>query len=276
MLTSLYYWLPTALFAAALWLGRNLISTRLTKSVQHEFDTKLEVLRSQLKESEERLKADLRVKETEIAVLRSGAMSAMASRQIAVDKRRLEAIDQLWTAFNSLNPARYLSIALSTLKFEAVAKKTETDPKMRQFVETLGAGFDPKTLDHASAAKARPFVSQVAWATYSAYTAVCMHAVTRWQVLRFGLGTQDLINNDLIGKLIKAALPHLTDYINEHGPNCYHLVLESLETKLLQDIQAMLAGVESDKASIKQAAEILKCSNEVLQQASVNQSTELK
>lgn len=54
-------WFPplttTALFAAALWLGRNIISTRLTKSVEHEFNTKLESVRSQ-RESEERLKAE--------------------------------------------------------------------------------------------------------------------------------------------------------------------------------------------------------------------------
>ena len=273
-------WFPalttTGLLAAALWLGRNLISTRLTKSVEHEFNVKLKDLDAKLKESEARLNADLRAKESEIATLRSGAMTAMASRQIAVDKRRLEAIDQLWAAFNSLNPARYLSMALSTLKFEAVAKRAETDPKMRQFIETIGAGFDMKALDLTSATRARPFVSPVAWATYSAYTAVCMHAVMRWHVLRSGLGVNDFVDNDKIKGLITAALPYLAEYIVEHGSNCYHFVLESLETKLLQDIQEMLAGVESDKASIERAAEILKRSNEVLQQASMNQNTELK
>jgi len=38
--------------AVALWLTRNLILTRLTNSVEHEFNAKLETLRTQLRESE--------------------------------------------------------------------------------------------------------------------------------------------------------------------------------------------------------------------------------
>jgi len=106
-------WFPplitTALFAAALWLGRNVISTRLTKSVEYEFNKKLELVRSQMRESEERLKAELRTKETEIAALRSGALSALASRQVALDKRRLEAVDQLWASVTALGPARAIA-----------------------------------------------------------------------------------------------------------------------------------------------------------------------
>ena len=85
-LMALVGWLPalttTGLLAVALWLTRNLILTRLTNSVEHEFNAKLETLRTQLRESEERLKADLRAKEAEITALRSGAMTAMASRQM--------------------------------------------------------------------------------------------------------------------------------------------------------------------------------------------------
>ncbi|MBI3902634.1 MAG: hypothetical protein HY306_06785 [Nitrosomonadales bacterium] len=109
-------WLPpistTAIFGLVLWLGRNLIATRLTKSVQHEFDTKLESLRTELRKNEELFRADLRAKEAEIAVLRSGAMTAMASRQVAFDKRRLEAIDQLWSAFIALGPAKWILVSM--------------------------------------------------------------------------------------------------------------------------------------------------------------------
>ena len=75
-------WLPsittTSLFALALWLSRKLFVTRLTRSVGHEFDKQLEALRS-----------DLHAREAEIEALRSGALTAIASRQIALDKRVL-------------------------------------------------------------------------------------------------------------------------------------------------------------------------------------------
>ena len=120
-------WLPslstTAIFAFALWLARKLIATRLAKSVQHEFDTKLELIRTELREKEERLKADLRSKEAEIAALRDGAMTAMASRQMALDRRRLEAVDQLWSEIIALGPAKALSSYMAFVKFDVAAEK---------------------------------------------------------------------------------------------------------------------------------------------------------
>jgi hypothetical protein len=268
---ALQDWFPavttTTLATGALWLMRNLIVTRLTKSVEHEFNEKLERLRADFREADERLKADLRSKEAEISMLRSGALSAMASRQMAMDKRRLEAIDQLWTAFNSLGGARALSTTLSVIKFEAAAKYAENDPKTRQFFESIGAGFDQKNIDHASAAKARPFVSAMVWATYTAYLAICMHAVVRWHILRFGLGAKDFSDKDVIAKLVTAALPHYRDYLEKAGPDGYHYILEALEERLLKEIEQMLSGVQADQASIEQAAEILRRSNEVLAEA---------
>ena len=264
-------WFPslttTALFAAALWLGRNVISTRLTKSVEHEFNTKLESVRSQMRESEERLKAELRAKETEIAALRSGALTALASRQMAIDKRRLEAIDQLWTSVTALGAARGIAALMSSISFEKAAPITERDPKARQVFEIMGTAFDIKSLDLSGASKARPFLSPMVWATFSALQAVVMHAVMRWHILKGGLGAEDFMDNEAISKLIKVALPHYSNYIDKFGPSAYFYVLEALDDQLLKEIQQMLSGVEADKASIERAAEILRQSNAVSAQA---------
>lgn len=251
----------------ALWLGRNVISTRLTKSVEHEFNTKLESVRSQMRESEERLKAELRAKETEIAALRSGALTALASRQMAIDKRRLEAIDQLWTSVTALGAARGIAALMSSISFEKAAPITERDPKARQAFEMMGTAFDIKSLDLSGASKARPFLSPMVWATFSALQAVVMHAVMRWHILKGGFGAKDFMDNEAISKLIKVALPHYSNYIDTFGPSAYFYVLEALDDQLLKEIQQMLSGVEADKASIERAAEILRQSNTVSAQA---------
>lgn len=261
-------WFPslttTGLLAAGLWFGRNLLLTRLTKSVEHEFNTKLEALRSQLRESEERFKAELRTKETEIAALRGGAMTALATRQMSLDKRRLEAVDQLWYAVATLGPAKSVSAMMSRIKFEVAAKEAESNPRAREAFELMGFGFDPKTLDLAGAMKARPFVTPMVWAKYSALVAANMSAVTRWQLLKSGLGNKGLIDNESINKLLKLALPHQSAFIDEYGPDGYYHLLEELEGSLLTELDAMLAGAQTDRASLQQAAEILKISNEVL------------
>ena len=272
---ALLDWLPAvttmSLLTVALWLGRNLILNRLAKSVEHEFDAKLETLRAQLRDSEERLKADLRARETEIAVLRSGAMTAMTSRQVALDQRRLLAVDQLWSAVMELAPGKTLLAVMVVLNFEVAAKRSEREPRLRQAFDFVGSAFAVKDLDLSGAAKARPFLSPMAWATYSALLAMILHAAMRLEVLKSGLAAKDLVNDEAIAGVIKAALPHAADFIDEHGAASHYFLVEQLETKLLQELRAMLAGTEADKASIEQAAEILKRSSEVIENVTTSQ-----
>lgn len=252
-------WLPaissTGLLAAVLWLARNVIITRLTRSVEHEFNSKIEQLR-----------AELRAKENEISSLRNGALTAMASRQIAVDKRRLEAVDQLWSATMSLNHAKGISACMSVIKFENAAQISERDPRVRELFGKFGSGFDMKSFSNTDAQKARPFVSPMAWATYSAMLTVSVHAVLRWQILKDGLGKNDFANTESINKLLKTVLPHQSAYIDKYGPDGYHHLLEELENNILRELQSTLAGNEFDKESVKQAAEIVKQSNSILSQ----------
>lgn len=149
---TIYDWIPaistTTLLVVAGWLMRSLITTRLTKSVQHEFDAKLEALRTEHRKSEESFKADLRAKDAQIELLRNGAISGLASRQAALDKRRIEAVDHLWSAVTELAPAKGASSWMATIKFDAAVKEAERNPKFRQVFEVLGVGVDIKKWAH--------------------------------------------------------------------------------------------------------------------------------
>ena len=127
-ITELIPWLPLVttpmLLAAALWMGREVVETRLTPSVQFSFGTKLEAIRTELRASEERLKAQLR-KRQKFRPLRSVALSALAGRQAALDKRRLEAVDQLWSAFNALEPAHGITKTMSVSDKATLAQAAE-------------------------------------------------------------------------------------------------------------------------------------------------------
>lgn len=250
-LVDLYPSLTTAgLFVAVLWLGKNVISTRLKKSVEHEFNEKLETVRSQIRDSEDRLKAEIRIKEVEIAALRNGALSALASRQIALDKRRLEAVDQLWESVTSLAPTRATLIVFSAIPFEGAASGVGQDPNARKFYQMMGNTFDISKLDSSGASKARPFLTPMVWATFSAMQAVLIHAVSRLYILQSGIDVKDFSNIEPVTKLIKVALPHYSKYIDDFGTSAYYNVLQALDEQLLSEIQIMLSGAEIDKASI--------------------------
>lgn len=261
-------WLPsiatTSLLTGAIWLARNLILTRLSRAVSHDFDVRLAELAAQLRESEEKFKADLRAKEAEIAVLRSGALATLANRQASVDKRRLEAVDQIWMSVSTLGPARQVSALLSALKYDEAATEAERNPNMREVLEQTGKFFKSDTIDLSSGAKARPFATPMAWAQYSALTAVCTHAILRYETLKTGLGTKNFVDTESVSKLLKLALPHQTSYIDNFGPSVFHSLVEELESNLLRELSKMIAGTDIDRATLEQAAAIVAASNEVI------------
>jgi hypothetical protein len=258
------------LLGAALWLGRELVSKRLTKAIEHEFNVKLETLRSEISASEARLNAELRVKETDIAALRSGALSALSSRQVALDKRRLEAVDQLWASAIALGPARAIAGMISTFNFEVAAERAVKEPKLRAIASMIGNNFDPSKLDLSAAEKARPFLTPMVWAVYSAMRAVAMHGVMRWMVIKGGLGSANFVNDESVKELIKAVLPHWSEYLDKHGASVYYNACEQLEARLLVELQIMLSGSVADQYSIEQSLEIMRLSNKVLNEAEVS------
>lgn len=266
-------WLPaittTGIFAAALWLARNIISTRLTRSVEHEFNRKLESLRSEYRQHEDLLRSELQARATEIEALRAGALANMSGRQAAADKRRLEAIDQLWNGVLALGPARMLATYLSVLDIKKMGERVQHDEGARRFVEMFGTGFDPKSIDYSTGMKARPFVSQMAWAIYAALQAVTGIAIIQWHALKTGLEPTRLVDEERTKALITAALPHYKGFLDQHGVSGFYHTIEALESQLLVEFQRMLAGTDDDKASVERAAEILKHAS-ALKQASAS------
>ena len=266
---SLFDWIPaistTLLLIIMMWLLRSIITTRLRASVQHEFDEKLEAMRTTFRTSEETFKAELRIKEDQIEALRSSAISGLASRQAALDMRRIEAVDQMWSAIISLAPAKRISATMAVVKFEATAKEAARNPKIREIFATVaGDSTIWESGRNDAAAKARPFVSQLAWALFAAYQSIIAVAVIRLEILKAGIDITDFIDKDYVANLIKVALPHYTEFVEEHDASAYHFLLDELESQLLEELQKLLRGVESDKASVEQAAAIIKESERLM------------
>lgn len=247
----------TALILALAWLCRQLIATRLKASVQHEFDCKLEAIHTEFRKSEELFKADLRTKEGQIAALQSGALSGMVSRQAALDKRRLEAIDQLWAGVETLAPFKLATIWMKTFDFEKALRTASDNPRARELFSILGPNLDPKNMPKVDVHRARPFVSEMAWALFSAYQAIVGYAMAQLFMLRVGLNSADLLDSTAVSKLVLAALPHYAEYVEKFGAKGFPYIVEPLEAELLKELRRMMRGEESDKNSVEQAAKIM-------------------
>lgn len=253
----------TSLLIFAGWLLRNVIAARLTHTVRHEFDLKLDAARVEQRKTEDSFRAELREKEKQIDALRAGALSALASRQIALHKRRLEAIDQLWSGVTALGPMRGACQIMARMDFDEAIKASSTDRRAQQGFEIIAKNFDVTGLTIGEAAKARPFVSPMAWALFSAFHSIIGLAVLQLQMLKLGIESANMIKTGAVGDLIKVALPEYTNYVDTVGYMGFHLLVDELERRLVDELGKMADGKDADQSSIAQAALILEAASRV-------------
>lgn len=245
------------------FIARHWIVATISKSVQHHFDRKLEEVRADLRKTEERFKSDLRDREAEIAGLRNAVLSGSAGRQALLDKRRFEAVEKVWTAVNNLAVLKPLSATMALLNFKAVAEEVN-DPRMQTFLSVIGASApDPQKLQNL-ARDEQPYLSELAWAYFSAYTTILYGSHLRYLILKAGVEKADkFLTNEGAKKILKAALPHQTQFIDENEPGTYHYLLEEIEACLLAELRRILEGREADQAATMRAKDIMNAIREV-------------
>ncbi|GMO94526.1 hypothetical protein [Bradyrhizobium ottawaense] len=256
-------WLPWISLAInfatvlAIFIARNWLRARLEKGVQHGFDRKIEQMRAELRQSEERLKSGLRDRETEIASLRSTLLSGSAGRQAMLDKRRFEAVERIWTAVNDMAPLIMLSGMMAVMNVIEVEKEIR-DPKMKQFLGIIGrsAPSDPTQLKNV-ARDEQPFVPELAWAYFSAYSSILYGNLMTFKALENGVEPTKILKKDANKNILKAALPHQSQWIDQTEPQMYHFLLEELQGNLLKELRKILDGADASKAEIEKARQIL-------------------
>lgn len=242
----------------AIFLARNWFKARIEKGVQHHFDVQIEAVRTDLRKSEERVKSDLRDKEAEITSLRQNILAGSAGRQSLLDKRRFEAVEKVWTAVNDLAQLKGLSGFMAILKYDAVSKESN-DPKMQQFLKIMGASApqDLETLKNV-ARDERPFLPELAWAYFSAYTSILYGALLRYKILTTGIeDPAKYINHDGMRNVLKVVLPHQEKWIDENDPGLYHYLLGEIESLLLTELRKILEGEQADQAATLRAKKIM-------------------
>ncbi|MGI2801123.1 hypothetical protein ACRTC3_21450 [Photobacterium damselae] len=260
-------WIPaistTSLLAICAWLGRNLIVTRLTKSVQSEYDIKLAKIKSEFTKEQELLKSDLKSKELQLESLKGLALSGLSSRQAAYFDKQVSAIEVLWSQVIDLLPAKSAAQSMAMVKFDDALKLSETEQRVRDMFESIGSHVDPSKLSTVEAHKVRPFLSPVPWAYFSAYSAIVSHAVLKMHMLKKGLNLPIVADGHYLRNLVVKALPHRKDYIEKVETGALYHLLEELESFMLLSFENTLKGKEETEAALKQASEIIKAAEKL-------------
>jgi hypothetical protein len=253
---------PLIVFALALAIPaiRLAVGKYFAGLVQHHFDNRIERLKSDLRQSEDKFRAELRANEQAVKSLTETALSLRSTRQVAFDARRLVAVEKLWAAKIATDKWRLAAQFTSILNLDEVFKAAEEgDVRIRDFAAMLekSTGLNlEKDAPQTSALQERPFLPPYVWTVFSAYQSVMLQSVMILKVLATET-TKYWKREDNLKPLMLLALPEYKDYIEKYGFSGYYYLIEPLEQKLLGEIAKMLDGKEADAAALKRSAEII-------------------
>lgn len=248
-------WIPaistTSVLGLLIFLSKNLIVTRLTNSVKHEYDGKLEVL-----------KADLSKKEKEIEGLRQVGLSGLQQRQSVLFNKQVESVELLWAATCKLYLGKPLSEMMLRVKTEEVSKTIGQDANLQQFFKYISMHTDMEKMSSIDPQPARPFISKLAWAYYSAYSSIIWHYVLQAKLFESGL-SDNLLDIEKMTKMVSVALPHQEEFIKKFGVGAFGHLLDELQDKILNELDSMLSGKTLDSSGLEKAAKIQELAQEL-------------
>jgi hypothetical protein len=259
------------ILAVAVFAGKNWLKASIETSMKHKFDVQIENIRAELHKNEELFKSELRDKEIKISKLQDVVLSVRTSRQSLLDKRRLEAVERLWTCLIAMAPYKAACDLMAKIDFEDAVVKTRKDENLRKWAKIFIDGVEKNATTSWSSGLVskieQPFVSPLAWAYFIAYLAVITYAVLGVVILGLDIEVENadkMNDNEIIRNLLISALPDKKEFIDGHAANKYHVLLDEIEAKLLEELIGLLEGKDADRDNMARAAEIVKNAESVL------------
>lgn len=242
-----------ALVSLLIWFSKQWISTRLKNSIQHEYDQKLESLKSQLKAQSDVALVELRAAIERQANLLAAAHSSFAEGQKAAMERKLQAIDTLWGRVLQLRAGLPPLLGFIDILTVDEYKGIKDHPK---FID-LSQGFSVEklsTLVDSETERVRPYVGEYTWAVFFSYEAIMLRIVALLLAGRTDAEKLEWHKDSGTRQLIQAVLS-ATD-LKEFDDTVFGKVTwlqRKLESKILCAARQIISGKEFGAEALDQA-----------------------
>lgn len=274
-LTGGVTWIASVIGISGLvWLLRNWISARLTNAVKHEYDAKLESIKSDLKKRGTIFESELGRQRDQLSAIQSCALGIASQQNHLLEAKRIGAIEQIWKSIVSLAGPKTAAKMMQSVNFDFALNEAPADPRIREMFTSLNqyfkigtAGMSPDNTDTS-----RLYVSEEAWAIFYAYKQVIILAVMKMKMLEIGYDGTKMIKTKEITDMVRAVLPHQSEFIDKYGMSSLDYLVEEMESKLFNLLKNELRGSVAGKESADRAAEIMNHAQKTLLDGAAQQA----
>lgn len=251
-----------SLVGAAAWLSRTWLKERLTASVRLETEQKLARLKSELESANQRIR--------DIASVGASANSQVES---ALMEHRIAAVKKVWESVQDWQQVSVATMMVSVLPDEWI-KKYASDPGTKSSFEQVFKGINH--LDFIKKQNetelVRPFLSEPAWALYSAYHSfLSARLIKAFLLTLHGIDHAEMLSRfnerDLVKKSAPEEILALYDQSSYAGTEPY---LRFLREKMLSEFREFLSGKRAGNQAVQDAAQILRAAEDLAAKSSAS------
>lgn len=242
------------------WLVRTWLSERLTASIQHEFDEKLEVLRAQHDGDLERLRHELSSQQA----IPAAATAAMLSARAAAHDRTLDAVQDLWQRvlrIRDLVAERLPPLAFMTRED---ILKLPIPLLSREEIRQALAEWCSSEIASPAIESSRPLVGDVLWSYFFAYRAFTGRTCMLYAGCApggFRAGHTFFLDDDHCRRILESVLsPAEMSEIEQSAVGAFAKASGLLEQRISLEARKVITGGSSAEGALEQARDIMEAS----------------
>lgn len=229
------------------WLLRDTIAKFLVKSVEHRFDTRLEHVRSEMRDQEQ-----------ELQQMRAFLISAQRDRDTAIQAKKFEAAETLFRARQILSRFAMVVEYMKVLNIENILK--DNSHRVAPFFSDINkiTNVDKGIEQLGSIDKTLPrlYLSEKTLKYYDMYESIVTHGIMLMKM--FSLEIRDkssLLKQGGISKEIMTLIPNSKEAFDKYGDGHAFYWADYFYNQTLLELRREVSGVddaERDKASLLQ------------------------
>lgn len=239
----IYDWIVSSLGTSALlgvvvYLFRETLAKFFTKSVEHQFDLKLEIIKDQLL-----------AKSTELDHIMTFMSSQKRERDSVLQAKNLEAAEITLRACDALAPLKMAVEFVKTLNIEEIVKQ-KNNPDIAEFVGTLLASIkvdetlaEIKEIDMTIP---RLYLNDRTLSFFNAHQSIIMHAILIMKLLSLGLDSEKLMKKKVLQKEIEGLIPISKESFAKYGESYAFLWVQFFSDEIKKALRVQVRGDEKD------------------------------